>query len=102
MKRIFPKYNNTKPDPTLYAKGQRPFSVGGVVIGDEEQITQWRYHELAHATGKQRNLGPAYIPVHLLSQGLSGFIGVLSGQNFWESTHEHNIFERGWLEVPAP
>ena len=66
-----------------YAKDQRPFSIGGVIIGDKDWISEVRYHELAHATGKQKNLGPAYIPAHALAQGLSGFIGVLSGQNFW-------------------
>jgi len=84
-----------------YAKGQRPFTVGGVVIGDQRWIGYVQYHELAHATGKQKNLGPAYLPAHVLAQGLSGFIGVLSGQNFWYSTHTYNIFECEWIEVPA-
>jgi len=84
-----------------YAKGQRPFSVGGAVIGDEAWIKEANLHELAHATGKQKNLGPAYLPAHILSQGFSGIIGVLGGNNFWLSTHNYNIFERWWIEVPA-
>jgi hypothetical protein len=78
-----------------YAKDMRPFSIGGTVIGDKDWISGVRYHELAHATGKQRDLGPAYTPVHALSQGLSWLI---SG---FTSTHRYNIFEQGWIEAPA-
>ena len=81
------------------AKGRTPFSVGGVVIGDEGLIKEWRVHELAHATGKQKNLGPAYIPAHVLSQGFSWLIGTFTGATY--KTHRYNIFERWWIEEPA-
>ena len=92
------------------ASGQRPFSVGGAVIGDPVElnvsVTFGKKtftvfdHEIAHSNGWQSILGPAYLPAHLASQGASGAVGMMRGENFWYSTHKYNLFERYWHEYP--
>lgn len=83
-----------------------PFTVGGVIIGDEDWLSRpnlvsqaddpWHSvdaHERSHIRIQQTPLSVSYIPVHLVSQGISW---LLSG-----STHRYNIFERGWIDVPS-
>jgi RHS repeat-associated protein len=103
-----PKYKNGAF--YYYPKGQGPFTVGGVIIGDKGMLAMSYYingqqysvdqHERAHFP-QDVALSVSYIPVHLISQGVSGIVGSFTGAKFWDSTHRYNIFERWWIDVPS-
>ena len=45
-------------------------------------------------------LGALYGPVHAVSLGIGGLIGVVTGAGFSGGTHKYNIFERWAISVP--
>ncbi|MHB8968803.1 MAG: RHS repeat-associated core domain-containing protein, partial [Thermoleophilia bacterium] len=90
-----------------YSKGQTPFTIGGVIIGDSALISSNviingqvdpRYTNDQHERGhfpQDTILSVSYIPVHMVSQGISW---IFSG---FTNTHNYNIFERWWIDVPS-
>ncbi len=98
-----------------YAQGEIPFTPGGgVIIGDKLQLQGFNTingmadfshtvdaHERAHFA-QQTVLSPSYLPLHLLSQGIGGLVGMGTGVGFWDGTHRYNIFERWWIDHCCP
>ena len=102
-------------------KGGGLFTIGGVIIGDNDNLVDsvpqgdkvdightLEQHELGHFP-QQTICGPLYAPLNLISQGLSGSIGLATRQplnatcseRFWYNTHRYNPFERCFNDVPS-